>query len=141
MSTPFENVFSRFERKIKDYSFLEFSEEDFYNTLEDYLISATAKIHSLSKDYSDYDLENKQFLFELEPIEEEIIATLMVVEYLSPMLVSEEKLHNSFSTKDIRTFSPANLLGEVRELRDSYKKEADTLMMRYSYQQLDEDSF
>ena len=78
MSTPFENVFSRFERKIKDYSFLEFSEEDFYNTLEDYLISATAKIHSLSKDYRDYDLENKQFLFELEPIEEEIIATLMV---------------------------------------------------------------
>ena len=64
---------------------------------------------------------------------QEILAELMVVEWLKPHLYKSEFFENALGTKDYSTFSPANLLKEVRETYLTARERARFLIIDYSY--------
>ncbi|MFO1442804.1 hypothetical protein KDN24_06195 [Bacillus sp. Bva_UNVM-123] len=101
----------------------------------DFLKSAIPKFTYSVKDLSNRDDILLQFNFILSEIEKEILATLMVVEYLSPKILRDEFLESRLGSKDYREFSPANQLKELKDLRKIFKDEANLLMIEYYYRQ------
>jgi hypothetical protein len=138
LTTSYESIYSSFLGKIEDYDIqkrLELEFEFAQEMLHDFLKSAIPKFTYSIKDLSDRDDTLLQFNLTLTDMEKEILATLMVVEYLSPKILRDELLENHLGSKDYRTFSPANQIKEVRELRESFKSEANSLMIEYYYRQ------
>lgn len=136
--TQFDEVYAIFLSKVDDYDIQKKLELDFDFAQElmfDFLKSAIPKFTYSTKDLSNRDSILLQFNLQLSDMEKEILGTLMVVEYLSPKILRDELLLDRLGSKDFRTFSPANLLKETRELRESFKSEANSLMVEYYYRQ------
>ncbi|POI18401.1 hypothetical protein C2145_09725 [Bacillus velezensis] len=91
------------------------------------------KFRRCKKDLTDRDQELKQFNEDLSDEEKEILACFMVVEYLTPKIVTADLLHQTLSSKDSKLYSQANHIKEIRELRNLIKKEAEDLMVQYTY--------
>lgn len=136
--TTYEDVYSLFLSKIEDFDIKNTMELDYelgQELLNDFLKSSITKFTYCVKNLFDRDDNFGQFNIELSEMEKEILSTLMVVEYLSPKILRDELLENNLSSKDYRLFSPANQIKEVRELRELYKSEANSLMIEYYYRQ------
>ena len=135
--TPYDEIYRYFLRKPKSQELKELLEEDLElgkERLFDFLESAIPKF-TYCNHLSDRDNDLKQFNNNLTDIEKEILATLMVVEYLSPSLLREDLLANSLGSKDYQVFSPANQAKEIRSIRAIYENEAKSLMRDYYYGQ------
>lgn len=138
MTTPFNTVYESFLSKIEDYEILKEINTNitFVNELlYDFLKSAIPKFTYSTKDLSLRDDTLQEFSIDLSEIEIEILAILMVVEYLSPKIIRSENLEQYLGSKDLRQYSPANQLKESRELRESVKREANLLMVEYYYRE------
>ena len=141
MATPFREVYERVYNKISDYSFTKLTKDEVEDVLESFLLSALVKFKTCKKDLSDRDLTLKQFNEDLTDEEQEILATLICVEYLTPKLITDELLQQRLSTKDYNLYSQANQIKEIRELRDKLKSEANQMMINYSYSKKSLDEF
>lgn len=62
-----------------------------------------------------------------------ILGTLMVVEYLNPLIISIENLKQFMSTKDFSMTSQAAHLKQLLDIRDTKRKEAEKLILDYTY--------
>ncbi|PLR99934.1 hypothetical protein CVD19_00855 [Bacillus sp. T33-2] len=82
---------------------------------------------------SDRDETLKQFNKDLTEEEQEILSNLMCVEYLTPKLITDDLLKQTLSSKDYKLYSQANHIKELRELRDQFQKEANNLMILYTF--------
>jgi len=134
--TPYSEVYAYFLGKIEDYEIhqkLQLDYEFAQELLYDFLKSSIPKFTYSTKDLSDRDDLLQQFNITLTEMEKEILSTLMVVEYLSPKILRDELLEERLGSKDFKLFSPANQLKEVRELRQTFKDEANALMIEYYY--------
>ncbi|MGG3892020.1 hypothetical protein [Metabacillus fastidiosus] len=138
MTTSYNEIYSLFLSKIEDYEIheklktqYEFAQE----ILFDFLRSSIPKFTYSIKNLSNRDDVLFQFNLQLSDIEKEILATLMVVEYLSPKILREEYLESGLGSKDYRNFSPAKQLETMTKLRESFKAEANSLMIEYYYRQ------
>lgn len=136
-TTSYSEIYERFSSKIEDYDLLKEMKinPDFTDAMFlDYLKSAVPHFTYTSIDFEEVmDDENEQFLIELSTREKEILARFMVVEYLSPKLLKTEFFEQKLGSKDFRTWSPANHLKEIRELRDKEEDRTNTLMIQYYY--------
>ena len=134
--TTFNEIYNRFLSKIEDYDLLEslIDEEnseavtqELYGFLQSSIPKFTYGIDRLK------DRNETSFSNELTELEKEIVSTLMVIEYLSPKILRTEFLEQRLGSKDYRLFSPANQMKEVREIRESFKREANQLMTEYYF--------
>lgn len=133
MATPYTDVYNVYFQKMKDYELANLDEEDMMEILEGYLKSAVVKFRFCRTDLLDRDNEKKQFNEDLTDEEIEILASLMLVERLTPLVYAQEFLTESLSSRDYNTFSKANLFKEVKSVRKDAKLEAQQLMTAYSY--------
>jgi len=111
--TTYDKIYSRFLSKINDYELNEIANNDpqlFDEILLKYLQGAIPKFHYCEKDLSQRDDNAKQFFVELTELEQEILATKMVLEWLRPMILREENIRQSLGSKDYKIFSSANHL-------------------------------
>lgn len=141
MATPYSNIYSRFLNKVTDYSFLNQTTEEMENGFKGWMDSAIVHFRRCKKDLFNADNTLEQFNEDLTPEEQEIIALLMIVEYLSPKLITADLLKQTVNSKDFKLYSQANHIKEIRELRNMIKKDASQMMMEYSYQQNNMDHF
>jgi len=141
MATPYSNIYSRFLNKITDYSFLNQSTGEMEEGFKSFMDSAIVHFRRCKKDLFDTDDTLEQFNEDLTPEEQEVIATLMIVEYLSPKLITADLLKQTVNSKDFKLYSQANHIKEIRELRNMIKKDASQMMMEYSYQHNNMDYF
>lgn len=114
--------------------------EEIENNLETYLKPSIVKFRYCDK-LGDRDEELKQFNQDLTDEEQEILAVLMCVEYLTPKLLTDNLLKQSLGAKDYNLYSQANQMKEIRTLRDTLKREADNLMILYTYEKKKMDGF
>lgn len=138
MPTSYSEVYNSFLSKIDDYyikSQLQLDREFAEDMMLDYLKSATSKFTYSAKDLSKRDDVLQHFNEELTNMEVEILAMLMIAEYLSPKIVRDEFLENRLGSKDYSEFSPANQLKQLRELKKSIVDEVNVLMIEYYYRQ------
>lgn len=133
MATSYEEIYGRFTAKITDYSFLNLTQDDLDKILESLLKSSVVKFRRCKKNLSDRDNSLKQFNEDLTDEEQEIIAQLMIVEYLTPKIVTADLLQQTLSSKDFRLYSQANHIKEIKDLRNTMRNEANQMMTQYTY--------
>lgn len=138
MMTPYETVYTRFLSKIRDYPLLEElnkenGKEFVESIMNDYLLSAIANFTYRTTRIKDRDDETKQFNNKLNEAEIEILAKFMLVAYLTPIIVSSDKIEYNLTSKDFRSWSPGNLIAQIGEIKKREEDGADWLMIQNYY--------
>lgn len=131
--TPYSTLYNRCLQKLEDPTLMQLPEEDLEDMLHDYMLSAIAKHRKCEHDLSDRDDELKQFNSDLSDLEIEILAILMLREYISQRLHSVVNVLQVFSGKETSFFSQAAHIKELREMDDRLKLEAQQLSRDYTY--------
>lgn len=131
--TLYSTLYERCLQKLEDPQLAMLPEEDLEEILHGYLLSAIAKHRKCEHDLSDRDEELKQFNSDLSDLEIEIIAILMLREYISQRLHSITNVLQVFSGKETKWFSQAAHIAELRELDDRLRLEAQQLSRDYTY--------
>lgn len=132
MSTPYYVVDNSFLNKITDDYLLTLIDENLYKLIGDYRTSASVRFKQCKK-LQDRDDELKQYNQTLTDEEIEILANLMVLEWLKPQINSIELLKQSMSTKDYKLTSQAEHLLRLNNLKSSTIAEVDSLIVSYTY--------
>ena len=128
MATPYSIVYDRALAKLTDYDLAFVPDDDLQLMLRGWLKSAIAKFRKCASDLSDRDDELNTFNVDLVDEEIEILAMLMVSEWLEPQVNSVLLTHQMFSGKEEKYYAQANQLAEIKALRDETRTEARKLM-------------
>ncbi len=132
--TSYDTVFNRFTQKITDFKLLKLSDDDVRQMMLGWLTSAISKFRRCENDLSLRDDEIQTFTIDLEDIEIEILALLMVSEWLEPQLNSELYVSQFFGGKEEKWFAQANQLEKLIALKHSTDIKSQKLMRDYGYQ-------
>lgn len=132
--TSYETIFQRFSQKITDFKLLELSDSDVHLMMKGWLSSAISKFRRCEHDLSKRDNEIEQFSATLNDTEVEILALLMVGEWLEPQLNSELYTSQFFGGKEEKFYAQANQLDKLMTLSKSNKTTCQKLMRDYGYQ-------
>ena len=132
--TSYDTIFERFTQKITDYKLLKLSDNDVREMMWGWMISAISKFRRCENDLSQRDDEIQTFLVDLLDIEIEIIALLMVSEWLEPQLNSELYTSQFFGGKEEKFYAQANQLEKLITLKHKTDIAAKKLMRDYGYQ-------
>lgn len=134
MATPYSDVHQVFISKITGYSLLNYTDVEREELLLPYLKSACMKFKNICKiDITDRDDDLQQFNQDLDEDTIEILAIGEVYYWLNPKVINEENLYNVMGSKDYSIHSPANLLKELRLLREDLRKEFKQEIINYSF--------
>ena len=132
MGTPFTDLYDSVLSKIRDYDFFNMEQEQVYEILSDYLRPAIAAFRGCKQDIS--QRTETGFDCTLTDTEVEILANYMTIAYLDSNYIRVPlALKQTLSSKDFNAFSPANHLDKMVEMREKYRKDNETLLVRYSY--------
>lgn len=131
--TQYSTLYERCLSKLEDPQLAMLPEEDLEEMLHGYLLSSIAKHRKCEHDLSDRDEELKQFNSDLSDLEIEILAILMLREYISQRLHSITNVLQVFSGKETSFFSQASHIKELRELDEKLRLEAQQLSRDYTY--------
>lgn len=140
--------------KIKEYDFLDMPEEDRINIIDGFMMRAFTEFNKILKrrQYNfpavkddtlrQFDFSDEEE-FVLEQLEEDIneivniISDGMVLQWLKPFLNNQELLENALNTRDFTTYSPAELLKQVKGAYQHTRKEYNQFIREFSYNHMD----
>ena len=132
-NTTYKELCDSVYSKIKDYDFIEMTEEEADEIIIDFLRPAIVAFEDCSQDLSDRDPVNKTFNIELDDVNFEILTHFMVVYYLDATYIRTPlALSAHMSTKDFHKYDNANVLPKAQAVREMYWKEAHQFMINYS---------
>lgn len=133
MATSFTDVYNRFLANITDYKLAKLDDVTLEENLRLWLQQAISFYPNPKKDLSIVDYFQGVFIEDLNNTEIEILAKFMVMCYMNTHLMREDLLSQSLNSRDYSIYSPANQLKALRELKESIRNEANTLISRNSY--------
>ena len=137
MATSYEEIYNLAANKITDPEIALLLPEDIEELFHGYLISAIPKFRKCKNDLSDRDDELRQFNVDLLDVEKEILAILVVREWLQPQLYSALLTKQVFSDKEQKYYSQSSHISELRALDETLKIEAQKLSRDYTYGSLE----
>ena len=137
MTTSYEQVYTWFITKATMYDIVELDDETKNFFLEQYLKSAIVKFKKCKIDLSDRDETLKQFNQKLDDEIIDILSDGMLVEWFRPIYLNLDNMKNTLNTKDFTTFSPANMLSQLRETYKNIQKDFRKKIIDYSYDKAD----
>lgn len=133
MATSYEEIYNLAANKITDPEIALLLPEDIEELFYGYLISAIPKFRKCKNDLSNRDDELRQFNVDLLDVEKEILAILVVREWLQPQLYSSLLTKQVFSDKEQKYYSQSSHLSELRALDETLKIDAQKLSRDYTY--------
>lgn len=163
-STPFSYIYDSFLSKITDDMYMELTELDTYQLLEELLLSSIQKFEFPRVDLTEYELvsitdevkytgaesgqeevpailyEGGSFTNTLTAEEINILATYMVVEWLGQQLASVENTRMKYSGSDFKFTSQANHMQKLLQLKKDYEREGFHLQRLYKRRQRDSET-
>ena len=163
-STPFSYIYDSFLSKITDDMYMELTELDTYQLLEELLLSAIQKFEFPRVDLTEYELvsitdeikytgaesgqeevpailyEGGSFTNTLTAEEINILATYMVVEWLGQQLASVENTRMKYSGSDFKFTPQANHMQKLLQLKKDYEREGFHLQRLYKRRQKDSET-
>lgn len=138
MTTPFQEIYSKFLNLIEDYELALFTDEELSSLLSSYLSRAVSlDFKQCVKDLSDYDDILNQFNVSLTDEEQWIIANGMVLSWLEPKVKRERLLRDAISDRDYKESSHANQLKELLNLEESTRDKLDSYIISYTHNDFD----
>lgn len=132
MATPYSVIENSFLNKITDDLLLSMVDEDIEAMLDSYRVSASVMFKQCAK-LSDTDDVKRVYSTTLTNEEIEILANLMVLEWLKQRINSMELLRMSMSTKDFRTYKQSEHLNSLLALKKDTLGAVDRLIVSYTY--------
>ena len=163
-STPFSYIYDSFLSKITDDMYMELTELDTYQLLEELLLSSIQKFEFPRVNLTEYELvsitdevkytgaessqeevpailyEGGSFTNILTAEEINILATYMVVEWLGQQLASVENTRMKYSGSDFKFTSQANHMQKLLQLKKDYEREGFHLQRLYKRRQKDSET-
>jgi hypothetical protein len=138
MATSFDEVEAIFLAKVSDHNIIGLGETLRTKILDRNLLAACEMVNNILPNVDlTRDTSERQFLTTLDTAICELLALGMICEWLKPQVLDTDKLRNVMRTRDIQPFSPAELLGRIRELQQSALKEFRNAVNAYSYRKGD----
>lgn len=137
MATSYEEIYNLAANKITDPEIALLLPEDIEELFHGYLISAIPNFRKCKNDLSNRDDELRQFNVDLLDVEKEILAILVVREWLQPQLYSSLLTKQVFSDKEQKYYSQSSHLSELRALDETLKIDAQKLSRDYTYGNLE----
>lgn len=147
MVISYDEFTAVFLDKIKEYEFLDMEEDDRTAIIDGYMHRAFTEFKKNRKydftstrddeerqfDFSDFDEDIQNSLS--EDLDEliDIVSDGMILQWLKPYRNNQEILENYLNTRDFTTYSPAELLKQVRTTYYEVKKEYTQSIREYSY--------
>lgn len=136
--TKLSDIYDIFLSRISNYNLLNLSLEEIEEDLLLYFKSARAKFYKCKTDTTLTE-DEKAVVGELSPFEIEIFVKLMLIEYMTPIVLSDEVLRQGLSDKDFKIYSQANQLRELNLLYRLLQKEANKMITEYTYMGMTDD--
>jgi hypothetical protein len=132
MSTPFNEVDDMFLSDISDNTFLDFTEPEREEILNNLRTKALTRFKACKADLSDKDDILKQFNQTLTDEEKLIIATCMRKFWLNDKIYNLELIKQRMSTKDWKMTSQAEHLLRLTVLNQELDKEISRMIVDYT---------
>lgn len=132
MATPYSAIENSFLNKITDDLLLSMADKDIEAMLDSYRVSASVMFKQCTK-LSDTDDVERVYSTTLTNEEIEILANLMVLEWLKQRINSMELLRMGMSTKDFRTYKQSEHLNSLLALKKDTLGAVDRLIVSYTY--------
>ena len=133
MATKYSDIYNRAMFRFTDYGFLDVYEDRRDEIMRNFLKAAQVEFANSCTEINDYNDENEEFNSDLSDEVQEILALGVAYQWRSQKTLNSELLRNSMIRKDYNTYSPANLLKEMRTLRDDIYKEYRGKINEYSF--------
>lgn len=134
MATPYSDVINSFIMKVEGYKLMALLPEDRVDIIMFYMNSAIAKFYKKCKhDLLNVDTEEKMFNETLSIDDIDVLSEIMIVEWLSPQIYSDELLESRLNTKDFTEYSPAKLIEQINAVYKESKKRVKYMIIQYTY--------
>lgn len=133
MATSYDEIKNRFLSKIIDYEYLKLETDDQDQLFDMYLLNAIPKFRYCRKNLRDRDETTRVFNETLSDVEQDILSSLCVAEWMGMQTENKENFEKYLTTKDFQIHSPANQLKEIRATRDSLWYRVNTQINFYRF--------
>jgi hypothetical protein len=134
-------VYEKFLSKIADYGFYAMTEQEIADDLYGYFDSARAKFYRCKNDLTTVEeIDGMKIVSKLIPYEIEILVALMLVEHITPKLLTDESLKQSLSDKDFKVYSQANQLREIRLILEGLESKSEKMITKYTFFDLEKEN-
>lgn len=138
MATSFDSVIDMALIVIRDYkldALYEDSEDDFKAILDGYMLKGLPKFKVSCLKSLDYDLENREFIEDLDMVEIDIIADWTVIEWYTDQLQDVLEFKESLRDVDFNRFATGQNLkprqAYLEELRKKVKQDTTNYQFQY----------
>ena len=131
--TSYKSIFERFCFKIKDYVLLNLDDSDVFEACRVWMDAAIPKIRRLTNDLSDRDNEIMAFNSDLTEIEQEVIANMMIAEWLEPQINSQNYTNQFYGGKEEKFFAQSTHLNTLMNLKKEKRIETNKLIRSSKY--------
>ena len=147
MGTPFTDVYNRFLGKITDDMYMELTPEDTIKDLNNLLIDAIPGFEFPRKNLMDYTIDTttqnvlestSSFTAELTSEEINILAILMMNNWLQRQVTSIENTRMKYSGSDFKFTSQANHLAKLLSLLKEVQRQSHHMQRLYKRRRFDE---
>lgn len=132
--TKFEDIYHLFLNSIQDYHIKNLFLEDqalAEDLLETFMIRGLSKFRNCEKDISNLDLENKEFLVDLNIEEQNIITDLMILSWMDHVVNDIIQMNLTLTDNDFKHFSEEKNLREKSMYADRLREKASQEMVEY----------
>jgi hypothetical protein len=134
MSTPYSEIFDRFERQITDYDLFTMLDVDKQSNYKKILSNAVVHFdYACDSDLSDKDDTAETFTADLTDTEQLTVALYMAYEWSLPYVQNQDLLQQYITVSSLNIGSQSLQLAQVQKLNKLSKDRADGLKTKYSF--------
>ena len=137
MQTTFSDIYRRFKSKITDDMYMELTPIETDSLLKELFLNALHYFEFPRVDIYDYNENLEQYNIALSAEEQNIIATYMIVEWLSQQLASVENVRMKYSGSDFKFTSQANHMSKLQSMKKEYERLGFHLQRLYKRRKAD----
>lgn len=136
--TAFNEIYRRFKGKITDDMYMELTPGETDSLLKELLLNSLHNFEFPRVNIYDYNEELEEYNISLTAEEQNIIATYMIVEWLSQQLASVENVRMKYSGSDFKFTSQANHMAKIQAMKKDYERRGFHLQRLYKRRKADE---
>lgn len=137
MVVSYDRIFSDFLQKITEYKFLSLPLATRNEIVDGYMRHAINQFSTVCREPIDAFNDDEETIAMKNDIDEyefiDIISDGMVFYWFKQFMFAEENLKNQLNTADFSTYSPAELLKQVKLAYDQCKRDFTARLRKYSY--------
>ena len=137
-TTSFSEIYRRFKAKITDDMYMELTPAETDSLLKELLLNSLHNFEFPRVNIYDYNESLEEYNIKLTAEEQNIIATYMIVEWLSQQLANIENVRMKYSGSDFKFTSQANHMAKIQAMKKDYERRGFHLQRLYKRRKADD---